>query len=55
MVAKVDGELPSHLGLVVSYNIEKKATIHTPGAAGSKRKVVEVKQWWRSLNDLKKL
>jgi hypothetical protein len=24
MVAKVDGELPSHLGLVVSYNIEKK-------------------------------
>jgi hypothetical protein len=45
MVAKVDGELPSCLGLVGSYKIEKKATVHTPGAAGSKRKVpVEVEQ-----------
>jgi hypothetical protein len=29
---------------VVSYKIEKKATVRTPVVAGSKRKVVEVEQ-----------
>jgi hypothetical protein len=39
---------------VVSYKIEK-VTVHSLGAAGSKKEVLKLNNlhWWQSLNDLK--